>query len=284
MFKECYRLAKPGIVYGNLLTTVAAYLYASRWHIGWETFLATVVGLGFVIASACICNNYIDRDIDAKMERTKERALASGKVSEVNALVFGSALVVAGLGLLFAFVNLLATIVALIGFIIYVFVYTFAKRKTVWATEIGSIAGATPIVVGYVAASNQFNAAAFILFLIMAIWQMPHFYAIAVFRAKEYEAAGIPVLPLKKGMQATKRRMFAYIAAFVAVSAALTAYRYAGYVYLFIMMSAGIAWLFQAGQGFAAADDGVWARRLFQCSLVVLLVFAIILALTPFLP
>lgn len=284
MLKTYYHLTKPGIVYGNLLTTIAAYVYASRWQVNVENFFATVFGIALVIASACVFNNYFDRDIDAKMARTKERALVSGAISNASALLFGSILGLAGFSLLVGFVNMLTAGIALIGFLVYVFAYTFSKRKTQWATEIGSIAGATPIVVGYVAATNRLDAAALILFFILVLWQMPHFYSIAIFRAREYEAAGIPVLPLKKGIPAAKRRMLAYIAAFVVATAALTAYGHAGYTYLFVMMVAGALWLSQAAQGFTAADDEKWARRLFFFSLAVLLVFSTVLALAPILP
>jgi protoheme IX farnesyltransferase len=281
MLKEYYRLAKPGIVYGNLLTTVAAYLYASRWGLvsmgGWESFLATIFGLGLIIASACVFNNYLDSDIDRKMERTKDRALVSGAIPQRNALLYGTTLGVLGFVLLLLFVNAVATTFALFGFIVYVVAYTSAKRLTPWATEIGSIAGAVPIVVGYTAVTNQFDLTALILFLILVIWQMPHFYSIAMFRADEYAAAGIPILPLKKGTRTTKIRMLGYIVVFGIVVSALTFFGYAGYLYLIVVELAVLVWLWQSMKGFS--DDEGWARKLFFTSLVVLLIFCVMLSL-----
>jgi heme o synthase len=283
MFKEYYRLTKPGIVYGNLLTTLAAYLYASRWHINGWTFLATLVGIALVIASACVFNNYLDRDIDAKMERTKERALASGSISNMSALVFGVILGAIGFVLLL-FVNVLTSVIALIGFLVYVFAYTFLKRTTHWATEIGSIAGATPIVVGYTAVAGRFNLPAIILFLILVFWQMPHFYAIAARRSEEYAAAGIPVLPLEKGMRETKLRMLFYIVLFGLMIAALTFFGYAGYVFLVVMEVVALVWFWRCSEWYDAQDPAIWAFRSFVVSLVVLLLFSVLLALVPFLP
>lgn len=284
MVRDYYRLAKPGIVYGNLLTTLAAYLYASHWHIHWLNFLATMIGLGFVIASACVFNNYIDRDIDAKMDRTKARALASGSISHMNAILFGGILCLFGFVLLICFVNILTTVVALIGFLVYVFAYTFSKRTTEWATEIGSIAGATPIVVGYTAVADKFSLTAFILFLILVFWQMPHFYAIAARRSDEYAAAGIPVLPLRKGMPETKLRMLLYIVLFGLAIAAMTFFGYAGYVFLVVMEIVALVWFWRCSEWYDAQDPAIWAFRSFVVSLVVLVVFSVMLALVPFLP
>lgn len=288
MFKTYYNLAKPGIVYGNLMTTVAAYLFASRWQLVsgtiWGNFLATVLGLGLVIASACVFNNYIDRDIDAKMERTKDRSLASGTISNRSAILFGVVLGAVGFTLLLAFVNILTTLVALAGFLVYVFAYTFSKRVTHWATEVGSIAGAAPIVVGYTAVTNTLDWTALILFLILVFWQMPHFYAIAVRRADEYASADIPVLPLKKGTRETKLRMLAYIVAFALAVFALTFFGYAGYVYLVVMEVVALVWFWRCGEWYDASDEATWAFRSFVVSLVVLVIFSVMLALVPFLP
>lgn len=288
MIKAYYRLAKPGIVYGNLLTTIAAYLYATKWMlVGWPTwanFLATVFGLGLVIASGCVFNNFIDRDIDANMQRTKDRALAIGSISNQNAILYGVILGLIGFTLLIAFVNLLATLAALIGFIVYVFAYTFLKRKTQWATEIGSIAGAMPIVVGYVAATNAFNGIAFILFLVLVFWQMPHFYAIAMYRYEDYALANLPVLPLKKGMRDTKVRVLFYIVLFALATFALTFFGHAGYWYLVIVEIMALVWFWRAAKGLSVSETQVWARKLFFFSLWVLLTFCAMLSVAALLP
>src|ERR1700690_3354562 len=111
MLKKYYQLAKPGIVYGNVFTTIAAFLFASRWHFTLLLFAATVIGIALVIASACVFNNYRDRDIDRKMIRTKDRALVSGAISVKSALAYGAVLGCCGAVLLLVCVNILTAAV-----------------------------------------------------------------------------------------------------------------------------------------------------------------------------
>jgi heme o synthase len=211
--RDYYDLTKPGIVYGNAITVVAGFFLASRnLPINWQLLLFTVLGLSCVVASACVFNNYFDRNIDAKMERTKKRAFAAGTISPVGALLFGALLFVFGVFLLW-FVNLLALGWAMLGFVVYVFVYTPLKHKTGLAVFVGAIAGATPPVVGYTAVGNMFDMWALALFVFLFVWQLPHFLAIATYRYDEYAAAGIPLLVKKPKDEQTKkiaRKIFLY--------------------------------------------------------------------------
>jgi protoheme IX farnesyltransferase len=287
MFRNYYRLAKPGIVYGNTFTTLAGFLFALQLDFSPLTtilLLATLVGLGLVIASAAVFNNYLDRDIDKKMERTNKRPLVTGVISPRAALIYGTVLGLIGFAILYFFVNILSTEIALFGFIFYALIYTIAKHKTSWAAVIGSIPGAVPILVGYTAVTNHLDGAALILFLVMVAWQMPHFYAIAIYRLKEYEAANIPVLPAKKGIARTKIHMLLYIIAFLVAAIALFAFGYVGYVYLVLVLTFGLSWLWRSIKGFKTADDPKWARSLFLYSLVVLVAFCVAIILGPVLP
>ena len=284
-FKAYYKLAKPGIVYGNVITTIAAFLFAYRWHfVGLHSlwlFLATVVGISLVIGSGCVFNNYLDHDIDKKMARTKERALVTGTISNRNALIYADVLGIIGFALLLMFVNILTAVIALFGFIMYVVVYGIAKRGSEWGAVVGSFSGAVPIVVGYTAVTNHLDGAALILFLILVFWQMPHFYAIAMYRLDEYKAAGIPVLPAQKGMKVAKVHILWYVVAYLIAVTALTAFGYTSYVYLIFVLLFGVRWLMLAVQGFSTDDDAKWARKIFFYSLVTLLAFCVTLALAP---
>jgi protoheme IX farnesyltransferase len=284
MLKNYYQLAKPGIIYGNLFTTLAGFLFASRWHFSPLLLIATLVGLGLVIGSACVFNNYIDRDIDRTMLRTKDRALISGAISPRGAIIYGIVLAVIGFSLLYAYVNILTALIALFGFVFYVVIYGFAKRASHWGTVVGSVSGAVPIVVGYVAIADRLDGAALILFLILVLWQMPHFYAIAMYRLEDYVSAGIPVLPARKGMKVTKRYIVGYIAAFIIAMALLTICGYVGYIYLAAVLIIGLAWLWRGVEGFKAYDDRKWARKLFFFSLIVLVGFSLILSVASVLP
>jgi len=274
-----YRLTKPGIIYGNLLTVTAGFLLASYGHINLWLLLATLVATSLVIASACVFNNYIDRDIDKLMARTKERALVTQVIKGQNALIYATVLGLIGLFVLATYTNLLTVLVGLIGFIDYVVLYGITKRRSIYGTIVGSIAGATPVVAGYTAVTNSLDSAALILFLILVFWQMPHFYAIAMYRFSDYKAAKIPVLPVKKGKQNTKLQMTIYIIAFVIATISLSVFGYTGYTYLVVMLLLGLGWLWLDLQGFKSSDDKRWARRMFLFSLVVILSLSIMLSL-----
>jgi protoheme IX farnesyltransferase len=284
MLKKYYQLTKPGIVYGNVFTTLASFLFASRWHFSSVLFFATLLGIAFVIASACVFNNYIDRDIDSKMARTKNRTFVLGTIDIRIALIYATLLLLAGVSLLYFYVNALTALVTAAGFIFYVFLYGFAKRTSHWGTEVGSVSGAVPILVGYTAISNHLDAPALILFLTLAFWQMPHFYAIAMYRLDDYRGAGIPVLPAVKGIRATKVYVVLYIIAFFIAASMLTVFSHAGYLHLSIVSLISIVWLYRGLQGFKASDDTKWARKLFFLSLVVLVVFSVSLSLASILP
>jgi protoheme IX farnesyltransferase len=269
-FKAYYYLTKPGIIRGNLLTAFAGFLLASRGSVNFVTGIATMLGLGLIIASACVTNNYLDIGLDKKMARTVKRALVTGKISGKSALMFAAILLAAGVLIFGSFVNTISLLFALFGWFAYVVVYGYFKRRTTLGTAVGSISGAIPPVVGYVAVTGRVDTAALLLFLILAFWQMPHFFAIAMFRAQDYTAAGLPVLPVKKGFKNTKIQCLIYIIGYTVASVLLTLYGYTGKIYLVFMLLAGGYWLFRALQGFRTKDDIAWARKLFFTSLIVL--------------
>lgn len=284
MFKSYYYLTKPGIVYGNALTAAAGFLLASRGQVNWWLLVALVVGTSLVIASACVYNNYIDRDIDQLMDRTKRRALAKGKITGPAALIYATGLLMVGFVILVRYTNWLTVIIGLIALVDYVALYGWSKRRSVHGTLVGSISGAAPIAAGYTAVTNRFDAGAIILFAIMVLWQMPHFYAIAIRRANDYAAAKIPVLPLVSGVRQTKIQMIAYTAAFILAATALTIFGFAGYSYLVVMLAFGGWWLSLGLKGFGADDNIAWAKRVFGGSLVVLLALSVMLAVNSVLP
>lgn len=265
-----YLITKPGIILGNLFTVAAGFLLGSRGNIDYVLFLETLLGITLIIASACVFNNYIDRDADKKMHRTKNRALVMGLISGPQALVYGSVLGISGGLVLFVFTNLLTLAVAGIGFFVYVLLYSIWKGSTVYGTAIGSIAGAVPPVIGYCAASGKFDAAAAILFSMMILWQMPHFFAIALLHFDDYKRAGIPVLPIAKGIYRTKIHMLLYILAFIPVAMMLTLMGYTGNLFLVIVGVIGFAWLALSIKGFSCADDTKWGQQMFQLSLVLI--------------
>lgn len=263
-----YLLTKPKIVLGNLVTVAAGFLLASKGDIKPWLFFATLIGIALIMASACIFNNYIDRQIDRKMKRTKNRPLALGLISVRNAIILGGVIGFIGFADLYLYSNLLTVFVAAIGFFVYVVLYSSWKSRTIHGTAIGSIAGAVPPVIGYCAVSNQFDVGALVLFLMMVLWQMPHFFSIAVYHFDDYLAAKIPVLPIEKGIHQTKLHMILYIPAFIAVSALLTFFGYTGYIYLYVTLFVGFIWLALCFKGFTSKNDRRWAQHMFRISLL----------------
>lgn len=283
--KRYYSLTKPGVLYGNALTVAAGYFLAAQGNVDLWLFLAVFIGSSLIIGAACVLNNYLDQDIDAIMERTKKRVIVSGQVKGYRAVIFSVCLGIIGLVILLLWTNLLVAILGIIGFITYVVFYGMqSKRRSIHGTLVGSISGAIPILAGYCAASGVIDSGAIIVFIILFAWQFPEFYSIAIYRRKEYAAAGIPVLPVVKGLARTKREIFLYTILFVLSCLSLTAFGYTGYIYAIVMGLSGGYWLWIAVKGFSATDSDAWARRMFRFSMIIILLLCIMLAVGPLLP
>ncbi|MBX4188863.1 heme o synthase [Candidatus Saccharibacteria bacterium] len=281
--RDYYRLTKPGIIYGNLMTAVAGFFFASQLHIYWD-FLPMAAGLSLVMASACVFNNFLDRDIDRRMSRTAKRALVSGVIAPRSAIIYACILGAMGLFLLAVYVNWPAYYAAVAAMILYVIVYGVAKRRSVHGTLVGAIPGALPLVIGYLAVSGSFDKRALLLFLIMFFWQMPHFYTIAMFRYKDYKAAGLPVITVRKGMAAAKKQSMIYIVLFAAAASLLWFYEYTGLFYLLGVLAASGYWLWVGLKYYDNLSDEKWGRKMFFTSLKVLMVLSVCLAFGSVLP
>ncbi|HSX28593.1 MAG TPA: heme o synthase [Candidatus Saccharimonadales bacterium] len=282
--KLYYQLTKPGIIYANVMTAAAGFLLAAKGHIDVGLLLATLAGTSLVIASACVYNNFIDRKIDRKMSRTKQRALVQGLISGPAALAYASLLGVIGFAFLVFLVNMRVAVIGLIGFVDYLALYGFSKRHSVYGTLVGSISGAAPIAAGYVAVTNRIDGGAMLLYLSMVLWQMPHFYAIAMYRLKDYAAAGIPVLPIAQGMRMARIQILAYIVAFVIATSLLTVFGYTGVIFLVVVAATGLGWLWVGIRQFKVLEEHMWGRKMFLRSLVVLLLFSAMLSIGSIVP
>lgn len=282
--KRYYQLTKPGIIRGNMITGAAGFLLAARGSIDWWLLAALLAGMSLVIAAGCVFNNYLDRGIDRRMARTKDRALATHQISNRNALIYGAVLAVLGFAILLRFTNALVAAIGLFALISYVIVYAIGKRRSIHGTMIGCVPGAMPPVAGYVAVTHRIDIGAFLLFLLLFFWQLPHFYSIAIYRLGDYKAAKLPVMPAVKGVEATKLLITLYVAAFILAAGLLTATGYAGYTYLAVMLVIGGWWLQQGVRGFKVTNNDKWARQMFGSSLLALMVFSVMISVTNFLP
>ncbi|MCK0470611.1 heme o synthase [Halalkalibacter sp. APA_J-10(15)] len=268
-WKDYLVLAKHGIVTSNLITTFAGfYLAVVYTGVGLGSQLSTMifalVGAALVMAGGCTLNNYIDRDIDHIMERTKERPSVTGRFSANQVLVLGLVQAAAGLAFL-SLTTASAVVIGLIGLFIYVVLYTmWTKRTTTLNTIVGSFSGAVPPLIGWAAVDGGLHSYAWLLFFIMFFWQPPHFLALAMKRVEEYRAAGIPMLPVVAGFAMTKRQIVVYVAALLPVSLMLYPF---GIVYTIVASALGLGWLLLGLAGFKMKDDIKWARYMFVYSL-----------------
>lgn len=274
-------LTKPGIIFGNLVTLTGGFLLASKSGIDLSLLLCAMLSMALIIGGGCVFNNFIDQDIDSVMQRTKNRALVVGSVSGKSALVFGSLLTLSGALLIYFTTNLLTTIIALIGLVFYVVVYSlFLKRLSTYGTIIGGIAGAIPPVVGYCAVTNRFDMGAMLLFLILFAWQIPHFYAISIYRLEDFKTANIPILPVKKSIYYTKVSMVLYIIVFSIAAVMPILFGYAGVVYFVIATCLSLIWLGLGIHGLMIKhNERVWARKMFLWSIIVITILCLVMGI-----
>ncbi len=279
MLRNYWSIIKPGIIFGNMISVLGGFFLASRGSVDVALLMSTVAGISLVIASACVLNNCLDKDLDRLMVRTRDRVLAKGLITPKTAVIYAFVLCVGGIVLLHATTNVLCLSLVLTGFAIYVVVYSlYLKRHSVYAPVIGSLAGAMPPLAGYCAVNNHFDMGAVILLSIFSIWQIPHFYSIAMFRLDDYAAAAIPVFPVKHGVAATKKQIVVCILAFIVAAAMLTFDGYTGYRYLAVALATGMVWLLVAWRAYRASDDQRWARALFACSIVTIFILSVMMS------
>ncbi|HAV3579089.1 heme o synthase [Acinetobacter baumannii] len=281
MLKKYLFLTKPGILFGNFITTLGGFFLAAQGSIDILLLLLTLIGTTLVVASGCVVNNVIDQDIDTKMQRTQNRALVKKTISPTVALVYALVLGVMGFSILWFGVNGYAFLFAMIGFIVYVGFYSlWTKRTSIHQTVIGSISGASPPVIGYTAVTHQFDVAALLLFLAYALWQMPHSWAIAIYRFDDYKNAGIPILPVARSIYRTKIECVIYILLFAAVLNGLYCFGYTNVFFLITFNALTAYWFYLSIIGFKAENDQLWAKRFFLYSVILITLLSLSFSFT----
>ncbi|MBN6530373.1 heme o synthase [Acinetobacter pittii] len=281
MLRKYLFLTKPGILFGNFITTLGGFFLAAQGSIDILLLLLTLLGTTLVVASGCVVNNVIDQDIDTKMQRTQNRALVKKTISPTVALIYALVLGVVGFSILWFGVNGYAFLFAMIGFIVYVGFYSlWTKRTSIHQTVIGSISGASPPVIGYTAVTHQFDVAALLLFLAYALWQMPHSWAIAIYRFDDYKNAGIPILPVARSIYRTKIECVIYILLFAAVLNGLYCFGYTNVFFLITFNALTAYWLYLSVIGFKAENDQLWAKRFFLYSVILITLLSLSFSFT----
>jgi heme o synthase len=271
-------LTKPRIIELLLVTTVPAMVLATRWvpgldwgDWGWKV-VWTLIGGTLAAGSANAINCYLDRDIDSLMTRTRRRPLPAHQVEPENALIFGFVLGVLSFALMAWTINLLAAFLTLLAIGFYVVVYTMLlKRSTPQNIVIGGAAGALPPVIGWVAVTGNIGIPALILFALVFYWTPPHFWALSLRIRKDYAAAGVPMLPVVRGIPETTRQIALYTVLMVAISLILWPVARMGLVYLGAAVGLGAVFVWQAvalwrrGSSEEASTQG--AIRLYKYSI-----------------
>lgn len=279
------QLIKPGITISNTLSAIAGFsLASSLFGYDVKAMVGVIVGVAFVIASACVINNMLDRGIDKKMKRTKGREIAAGHISLAAASAYATVLTIIGFGSLFVLTNMLTFWLGVIAFVWYVVIYGIAKRTTVFSTIIGGVCGALPPVAGYTAISGSLDAIAWTLFALLMVWQLPHFYAISVFRRSDYKEANLPVWSVKYGTKSTKVQIFFWVVIFALISPLLTLFGATGYTFVVVMLGLSLYWIYIGIRYYHRLDDVAWSRKMFGVSLIVLLAMCAIIAVGHLLP
>ncbi len=217
--KEYLALTKPGIVSLVLITTLGGMYLGSRGNLDPYLVFWTLLGTGLAAAGSAVLNMVIDKDIDKLMTRTAERPIPRGAVDPLKALIFGIILQVISLAILLIFVGWLpATLVAIASFSYVVLYSLILKKRSPLATEIGGISGALPPVIGYASASGSIDINALALFMLMFMWQPPHFWVLALKYKDDYKRAGVPTLPVSRGVFITKLKTLIYTASLFPIS------------------------------------------------------------------
>ncbi|HEY1063822.1 MAG TPA: heme o synthase [Candidatus Saccharimonadales bacterium] len=282
--RRYYILSKPGIVYANIITAIAGYLYASQFDIAVSTLAGLIVGFTSLIAGACAYNNYLDRNIDSHMQRTQKRGLVTGELTARQALAYATIATSGGTLLLAVTQNSLTLLLAVIAFVDYVILYGWTKRTTVHGTLVGTISGSIPLVAGYTSVTGRLDLEAWLLLILMTAWQMAHFYAIALYRLKDYKAAHIPVMPAVYGAAVTKPQTIVYILVFIGAAVSLVLFGQLGLVAGAVLAGAGGWWLVKALKNYRTAASDAWGRTVFLSSLTVMIGMSFCLAIGPVLP
>jgi len=219
MFRAYGDLLKIRIVVLLVFTTVTAMVVAARGIPQLSLLIPTILAGIFAAGGSSAVNQYIDRDMDGKMQRTARRPIPSGRIEPINALLFGMALIAWSVLILGIFVNWLAAILAFIGAVYYVVLYTLIlKRNTAVNIIIGGGAGAMPVLVGWAAVTGTLSLEAWLLFAIVFYWTPPHSWALAILVNRDYEAAGVPMMPVAHGEELTRLQILLYSIQLVAIS------------------------------------------------------------------
>jgi len=266
LWKDYFELTKPRIVSLVLVTSTIGYYLGGKGIQSWWELFFLLFGVGATASGSAVLNHSIERDLDLKMKRTARRPIPAGRVTPAQAYFFGVLLALIGIIVLYIKINILVSFLSLLTMFLYILVYTPMKRVSWWNTTIGAFPGATPILGGWAAATGTLDFKAGILFLILFLWQHPHFYAIAWMCKEDYKKAGFQMLPCLEEDGARTIQQIKWTSLFlIPVSMIPSFIGLSGKSYFVGAFVAGFI-LFRVAQTFNASKTNEDARKLLRAT------------------
>jgi len=276
--RDLLLLAKPRLS-TLVLVTASGGLALAPGRIGVARAVLTLLGTAAVVGAANALNNFIEREIDARMRRTRERPLPAGRVEPFVALGLGIAIPLFAIPMLAQVANRLTAFLALVAIVTYVLVYTPMKQRSTLALFVGAVPGAIPPLMGWTAVTGRIDPGGLALFSLLFFWQLPHFLAVSMYLKEDYARGGLRVFALVHGDERTKRWIVATTLALLPASLALLPLGLAGPGYAIVAAASGAALLLFALRGLRRRESTRWARSFFLATLLHLtLLFAALLA------
>ena len=276
-FKDFIALNKPIVVSLLLATTLGGMIIGYHGFPPLGITIVTLISGALAAGGSGAINQFIDQDIDSQMSRTSKRPIPSGRLTPAEGLAFGVSALIISFYLMAGLVNMLAAILTLIGMVYYVYLYSIVlKRRSVQNIVIGGGAGAIPPMVGWAAATGSLDLTAGFLFLIIFLWTPPHFWALALTRKNEYATAGVPMMPVARGEDATRKMIFSYTLILIGVTISMWFLGLAGWVYLIgaVLLGAYLIWL--AWQVWKEGRNRVYYRMYRHSNYYLLLLFVVL--------
>jgi len=271
-------LTKPVIVMLLLTTTIAGMFFAGKGMPDFQILIATMLGGILAAGGSGAINQYLDANLDKEMQRTADRPIPAGRIYPAEVLAIGVAFCLISLYLFFIFVNPLSTLLTFFGMVYYVYIYSvLLKKATTQNIVIGGGAGAFPAMIGWTAVTGSLDWPPIILFAIIFMWTPPHFWSLAIVRQKDYARASVPMLPVVKGEEATRKAIFEYSIGLVLTTLLLPIFNYTGWIFLVGSSLLGIGFLWMAWRVETTPGNKVaWQMYKFS-SYYLLLIFTILI-------
>lgn len=273
-------ITKPSIVLGNIFTFFGGYCISICSYFNTTDFLKILLGIILILACSCSFNNYLDKDIDKFMKRTKKRPTAYGKTSSIFLINYSIILGITGILILYNQSNIKTIITSIVGSLTYIIIYTiYYKRTSSKSLFWGSLSGATPPLIGYISTTNKIDIIGLTILFTLIVWQVPHFLSISIYRNKDYYISSIPILTKKYKKIYIKFIMFTFTIIYTISNIVINFIASLNNIHIIISMIFGTIWIILSLIGFYTKNISKWSRKMFIISIINILLINITLAI-----